>query len=189
VVPNPFVPEMTHFTLPLHATREELIEIASRWALEHDLYVSVERWHPTYGAAAVPLGGDIATAVAQFHPVRRICLRKDVFDVDAISQTQHLARNPESFVMVLEPLTDDGLRATALTARMGDENVLRWWVALVRAELGNLRAGAWAIEPGLGGRQYVAEHFHTEGARALAREGVPMLAAAGSAVFELDDGG
>jgi hypothetical protein len=187
VVPNPFVHEMTHFTLPLHATREELIALASRWADKHELYLSVERWHPTYGAAAVPFGGDLATAVEQFEPVRRICLRKDVFDVDAISQTQHLARNPDSFVIVLEPLTEDGLRATALTARMGDENVLRWWVALVRSELGNLRPGAWAIDPELGGRQYVAEHFHSEGARALAREGVPMRAAAGSAVFELDD--
>ena len=189
MVPNPFAPELTHFTLPLHATREELVAMASRWADRHELYVAVERWHPTYGAAAVPLGGDVATAVAQFDPVRRICLRKGVFDVDAISQTQHLARNPESFVVVLEPLSEDGLRATALTARMGDENELRWWVALVRQELASLRAGAWAIEPERGGRQYVADHFHTAGARALARQGVPMLAAAGTAVFELDDDG
>jgi 2-hydroxychromene-2-carboxylate isomerase len=180
---------MTHFALPLHATREELIDLASRWADRHGLYVAIERWYPIYGAAAVPLGADLAAAIAQFEPVRRICLRKGVFDVGAINQMQHLVRNPETFVMVLEPLTEDGLRATALTARMGDENALRWWVALVRSELPNLRGGAWAIDPELGGRQYVADHFHTEGARALAREGVPMLAAAGSAVFELDDAG
>jgi hypothetical protein len=189
VASNPFAPEMTHFTLPLHATREELVAIASRWADEHDLYVAVERWYPTYGAAAVPLGGDVATAVAAFDPVRRICLRKGVFDVGAINQGQHLARNPESFVMVLEPLTEDGLRSTALTARMGDEDALRWWVALVRDELGNLRSGAWAIDPELGARRYIAEHCHTEGARRLAREGVPMLSSVGTARFEFDDPG
>jgi hypothetical protein len=180
---------MTHFTLPLHATREELLTMAGRWADEHALYVSIERWYPVYGAAAVPLGGDLATAVAAFEPVRRICLRRDVFDVGATNQGQHLARNPEAFVVVLEPVTEDGLRSTALTARMGDEDALRWWVALVREELASLRAGAWAVEPELGGRQYVAEHFHTEGARALAREGVPMLAAAGTALFELEGNG
>ena len=187
MVPNPFLPEMTHFALPLHATREELIEIASRWALEHDLHISIERWYPTYGSVAVPFGGDLAAAIAQFEPVRRICLRRGEFYVDAVNQMQHLVRNPESFVMVLEPLTEDGLRATALTSRMGDEDALRWWVGLVRAELANVTAGAWAIEPELGGRKYIPEHCYTEGARELALDGVRMLAAVGNAYFEFDD--
>ena len=50
--------------------------------------------------------------------------------MSATNEIEHLVRNPECFVMVLEPLTEDGLRATALTGRMGDEEVLRWWVAL-----------------------------------------------------------
>ena len=40
--------------------------------------------------------------------------------------------NRESFTIVLEPLSDDGLRATALASKMGDEEKLRWWVGLVR---------------------------------------------------------
>jgi hypothetical protein len=178
---------MTHFALPLHATREELIEIASRWALEHGLHISIERWYPTYGAAAVPYGGDLAAAIAQFEPVRRICLRKGEFYVHAVNQMQHQVANPESFVMVLEPLTEDGLRATALTSRMGDEDALRWWVGLVRAELANVTAGAWAIDPEGGGRKYVPEHCYTEGARDLSQAGVRMLAAVGNAYFEFDD--
>jgi hypothetical protein len=187
VVANPFLPEMTHFALPLHATREELIEIAGRWALEHDLHVSVERWFPTYGALAVPFGGDVAATVAEFEPVRRIALRRGEFYTGAVNQMQHLVQNPESFVMVLEPVNEDGLRATALTSRMGDEDALRWWVGLVRAELENVTSGAWAIEPELGGRKYIANHCYTQGAFDLAQEGVPMLAAAGTAYFEFDD--
>jgi len=178
---------MTHFALPLHALREELIEIAGRWASEHELHVSLERWYPTYGAMAVPFGGDVADCVAQFEPVRRIALRRGEFYVAAVNQMQHLVQNPESFVMVLEPLTEDGLRATALTSRMGDEDALRWWVGLVREELANVTAGAWAVEPELGGRKYIAEHCYTEGARDLAAEGVRMLAATGSMYFEFDD--
>ncbi|MEY2440681.1 MAG: hypothetical protein QOJ46_107, partial [bacterium] len=30
---------MWHFTLPLHATPEELIALAGGWAEQHDLYV------------------------------------------------------------------------------------------------------------------------------------------------------
>jgi hypothetical protein len=188
VVPNPFLPEMTHFALPLHATREELIAIASRWAGEHELHVCVERWFPTYGASAVPFGADVAEAVARFEPVRRICLRRGPFYDGAVNQMQHLVQNPESFVVVLEPLTEDGLRATALTSRMGDEDALRWWVGLAREELlANLTAGAWAIDPEHGGRRYIPEHSYTAGARALSEQGVRMLAAAGSAYFEFDD--
>ena len=95
----------------------------------------------------MPLGGDLATAVAGFEPVRRICLRRGVFDVGSINAMQHLTRNPESFVMVLEPVTDDGLRATALTSRMGDEDALRWWVALVREAIVDMHQGATAFDP------------------------------------------
>jgi hypothetical protein len=178
---------MWHFALPLHARSDELVALAARWAQRHDLYVAIERWHPTYAAAAVPLAGDLATAIAGFEPVRRIGLRRGVFDVGSINAMAHLTRNPETFVMVLEPLTDDGLRATALTSRMGDQEALRWWVALAREEAEELHQGATAIDPLGGGRKPVPEHFHTQGAHDLAAAGVPMLASAGNAIFAFDD--
>ncbi|HWI06736.1 MAG TPA: hypothetical protein VNT54_04395 [Solirubrobacteraceae bacterium] len=185
---NPFHPVMTHFTLPLHATREELIALAAGWAAEHALHVAIERYHPRYSPAAPPLGADLDTAVRQFEPVRRICLRRGEFDVGATNDIEHLIRNPDCLVMVLEPLAEDGLRATALTGRMGDEDVLRWWVALVREAVAGMHRGAWATAPG-GARMPLADHFHTAGAHELAARGVPMLAATGPAVFEFDDVG
>lgn len=186
--PNLFYPEMTNFVLPLHATREELIEIAIGWAEAHDLHVSIERFFPDYLVAAVPAGGDIAAAIADFEPVRRLCLRRSPFDIVAVNQAQHMAMNPESLIVVLEPLSDDGLRATALTARMGDVEALRWWVGLVRESAAAMQRGAWAIEPG-GRRVHVPDHWHTAGAHELAADGVPMLSAAGSARFRFDDPG
>lgn len=184
---NPFHPTMWHFTLPLHATPEELVALASRWAEEHDLYIAIERFFPIYAAAAVPLAGDLATAISGFAPVRRIGLRRGVFDVDAINATQHLTRNPETFVMVLEPVTEDGLRATAITGRMGEQDRLRWWIDLAREAAADMHQGASAIDPDTGGRMPVPDHYHTPGAHDLAASGVPMLAAAGNAIFAFDD--
>jgi hypothetical protein len=186
VAGNPFYPVMTHFTLPLHATREELIALAGRWAQEHELYVGVERYYPRYNPAALPLGADLDAAIAAFEPVRRICLRRGGFDVSATNEIEHLIRNPDCFVIVLEPLTEDGLRATALTGRMGDEGVLRWWVGLVRDAVGAMHRGAWAIEPS-GGRTRIPDHVHTVGAHELAADGVRMLAATSSTIFEFED--
>ncbi len=184
--PNLFYPEMMHFALPLHATREELIELAAGWAADHELHVSIERFFPDYLAAAVSRGADLKAAIAEFEPVRRICLREAPFDIVASNHVQHVAMNRESFTIVLEPLSEDGLRATAMTGRMGDEDVLRWWVARVRETTARMHLGAWAIAPG-GGRTHVADHVHTVGAHELAAGGVPMLAATGPSVFEFDD--
>jgi hypothetical protein len=181
-----FYPEMTNFVLPLHATREELIEIAIGWADEHDLNVSIERFFPDYLVGAVPAGGDVAAAIAEFEPVRRLSLRRSPFDIVATNQAQHMSMNPESFIVVLEPLSGEGLRATALTARMGDVEALRWWVGLAREAAEHMERGAWAVEPG-GRRVYVPDHWHTPGAAALAADGVAMLSASGSATFEFDD--
>ncbi|CAN5162646.1 hypothetical protein BH20ACT16_BH20ACT16_14600 [soil metagenome] len=183
--PNPFYPEMMHFALPLHATREELIEIASGWSAEHDLYISVERFFPDYLVGAVPLGGDLETAMAELEPVRRICLRREPFDIVAVNAVQHLAMNRESFNIVLEPLSEDGLRATAMASKMGDEEMLRWWVGLVRTSAQDMHRGAWAIDPG-GRRKFVSDHWYTQGAYELAAAGVPMLGSHGTAIFEFD---
>jgi hypothetical protein len=186
VAANPFYPVMTHFTLALHATREELIALAALWAKEHGLHIGIERYFPRYSPGALPFGANLEEAIAAFEPVRRICLRRGGFDVSATNEIEHLVRNPECFVMVLEPLTEDGLRATALTGRMGDEEVLRWWVGLARDAIGEMHQGAVATEPS-GGRTQLPDHVHTQGAHDLAASGVPMLAATGGAVFAFDD--
>ena len=183
--PNIFYPEMMHFALPLHATREELIDLAAGWAASHELHVSIERFFPDYLVAAVSRGADLAAAIAEFEPVRRICLREAPFDIVASNHVQHVAMNRESFQIVLEPLSEDGLRATALASKMGDEEKLRWWVGIVRESAASMSRGAWAVEPG-GRRKFVSDHWYTSGAYDLACAGVPMLASHGSAIFEFD---
>lgn len=183
--PNLFYPEMMHFALPLHATREELIELAAGWAASHELHVSIERFFPDYLVGAVSRGADLRAAIAEFEPVRRICLREAPFDIVASNHVQHVAMNRESFTIVLEPLSEDGLRATALASKMGDEEKLRWWVGIVRESAASMYRGAWAVEPG-GRRKFVSDHWYTTGAYELAAAGVPMLASHGSAIFEFD---
>jgi hypothetical protein len=185
--PSPFVPEMIYFALALHATREELVEIATRWAVEHELHVSAERFFLEYAAVSLPLGADIAEAIVEHEPIRRLNLRRGPFFDGAVDERQHLVRNPECLTIMLEPLTEDGLRATAMTANMGDEAGLREWAALVREVAMGMHRGAWAVEPEHGGRQQVTDHWHTQGAHDLTADGVPMLAANGSAVFEFFD--
>jgi hypothetical protein len=185
--PNPFLPEVTAFALTLHATRDELVEIAQGWADEQGLYIAVERFFPTYAAVSLPLAAPLATAIAEQEPVRRLCLRREPFFDGAINERQQTQWNPECLTIVLHEVSDDGLRATALTARSGDIDQLQEWADLVRRTALTLHRGAYAIEPEHGGRQHVPDHFHTAGAHDLAAAGVRMLAASGSAIYEFYD--
>lgn len=187
VQPNPFLPELLSFALPLHALREELVQIVADWADQHGLYLAAERFFPTYAVVALSRGVDIAESLVDLEPVRRLSLRRGPFFEGAIDERQHLVRNPECLCVVLEPISEDGLRATALTCKMGDEGGLREWAALVREAAYKLHRGAFAIDPAHGGRQDVPDHFHTPGAHDLAARGVSMLSAAGSATFEFYD--
>jgi len=181
------IPDMTTFTLPFHGDRDELVALAQRWIHEHGVFVAVECFYPRYDAGAVPDGTTVADAIAAFGPVRRLCLRKREFELGAVTPSELLLRNPESLVILLEPLTEDGLRSTAISARMVDVEELRWWIALVREEYERMHVGAWSTDPETGRRMRVPEHRHTQGAHDLAAAGTPMLAAAGSAIFAFDD--
>jgi hypothetical protein len=185
--PNPFLPEVTAFALTLHAVRDELVEIAQGWADELGLYVAVERFFPTYAAVSLPLAASLAAAIVEQEPVRRLCLRREPFFDGAINERQQTQWNPECLTIVLHEVSDDGLRATALTARSGDIDLLNGWADLVRATALTLHRGAYAIEPEYGGRQHVPDHCHTQGAHDLAASGVAMLAASGSAIYEFYD--
>jgi len=184
---NLFVPEMTTFLLPFHGERAELIALAQRWAAEHGVFLAVERFYPRYAAGPVPDGLSLAAAIGEFDPVRRLCLRKREFELGAVTPSEFLNRNPESLVIILEPLTDDGLRSTAISARMADLDELRWWIAIVREEYERMHVGAWSTDPETGLRMHLPDHRHMQGAHELAANGVAMLAAAGSAVLEFDD--
>jgi hypothetical protein len=183
-----FYQEMTHFTLPLHALREELVALAGGWAVEHELHVALERFFPAYEAVAIRDGDGLEEAVRAFDPVRRLCLRRGSFDIAPTNAHQFLVRNPDCLVMVLEPVSDDGLRATAITSRMADVELLRWWISLVRGATYEMYRGAWATDPESGVRQEVPDHVYTDGARELWAAGVPMLAATGTAVFDFGAG-
>ncbi len=184
-----YVPQMTNFTLPFHGTPDELVALAQRWAIEHGVFLAVERFYPRYDAAAVPDGLALADAIAEFGPVRRLCLRKREFELEAVTPSEFLLRNPECLVIILEPLTDDGLRSTAISARMADLDELRWWIAIVREEYERMHVGATSTDPDSDRVVLVSNHRHMQGAHELAAGGVPMLAAAGTALFSFDDVG
>jgi hypothetical protein len=193
MVPWPAAKPPAHSSVPIyqtqfHAEREELIALAADWVARQELSVVIERQYPEYEAVAMAPSMLLADAVAELEPVRRFYLAHAPLVVDGvITQEDFVAVNRNCLIVALEPLTEDGLRVSAVGTWTLDDAVLEQWLELMRELDAILHRGATAVDPLTGDQLALPNHRHTAGAHAQAEAGTPMLAAAGPTFFEFDD--
>jgi hypothetical protein len=175
--------------MQFHAERDELIEYIAGWVGWHGLGVVVERFFPEYEPVAIPPDVKLRDAIAHLEPVRQVCLVRDGVDLDGefITTEEFMVVNPDCLAIALEPLTEDGLRETALATLTGDRDTLAFWMELVLELDEIMHQGATAFDPGTGQRRRLPSHRHTPGAHELACRGVRMLACVGDTTFEFSD--
>jgi hypothetical protein len=180
---------MVCYELQFHAEHDELLDIAQGWIDRDELSVAVERFYPEYMPVGVPKTMGLRAAVAEAAPVKRFCLGRVPLNVDGgfITPQDFLAINRECLAIALEPVSEDGLRETALATFAADERTLEHWIKLVLELEAAMHRGATAIHSVTGARVPAPEHRHTPGAHRLAADGVQMLACAGETRFEFDD--
>jgi len=128
-------------------------------------------------------------AIAHLEPVRRICLARGDLELGGgfITTEEFLTVNPDCLAIALEPVTEDGLRETALATLTADRETLAFWLKLVLELDEIMHQGATAVDPRTGSQRYFSSHRHTPGAHELAAGGVPMLACAGDTYFRFAD--
>jgi hypothetical protein len=179
----------TVYRMQFHAEREELIEYIAGWVGWHGLAVVAERFSPEYEPVVVAPGVRLRQAIADLEPVRRICLAREdlVFGGGFITTEEFMNVNPDCLAIALEPLTEDGLRETALATLTSDPATLEFWMQRVLELDEVMHQGAVAVDPLTGARRWFPGHRHSPGAHELADAGVPMLACAGRTYFEFAD--
>jgi hypothetical protein len=180
---------LTVYRMQFHAEREELIAYIAGWVGWHGLAVVAERFFPEYEPVVIPPGVRLRDAIAHLEPVRRICLARGDLDIAGgfITTEEFMTVNPDCLAIALEPVTEDGLRETALATLTADRETLSFWLKLVLELDEIMHQGATAIDPRTGSQRYFGGHRHTPGAHELAARGVRMLACAGDTYFEFTD--
>jgi hypothetical protein len=180
---------LTVYRMQFHAEREELIAYIAGWVGWHGLAVVAERFFPEYEPVAIPAGVRLRDAIADLEPVRRVCLARGDLDIGGgfITTEDFMTVNPDCLAIALEPVTEDGLRETALATLTADRETLSFWLKLVLELDEILHQGATAIDPRTSRQRYFAGHRHTPGAHGLAVRGVRMLACAGDTYFQFAD--
>jgi hypothetical protein len=177
------------YRMQFHAEREELVECIAGWVGWHGLSVVVERFFPEYEPVAIAPNAKLRDAIVHLEPVRRICLaRGDLYlGSGFITTEEFMTVNPDCLAIALEPVTEDGLRETALATLTSDRDTLAFWLQLVLELDEIMHEGATVIDPRTGRHRYFPSHRHTPGAHELAEKGVRMLACAGDTYFEFAD--
>jgi hypothetical protein len=179
---------LTVYRMQFHAEREELIAYVAGWVGWHGLTVVAERFFPEYEPVTIPPGVGLRAAIEHLEPVRQVCLaRRDMSLGGFITTEEFLTVNPDCLAIALEPVTEDGLRETALATLTSDRETLAFWLKLVLELDEIMHQGATAIDPRTGRQRYFAGHRHTPGAHELASRGVRMLACAGATYYEFVD--
>ncbi len=180
---------MTVYRMQFHAERAELIDYIAGWVGWHDLNVVAERFYPEYEPVVVAPGVPLHEAIAELDPVQRICLSREdlVFGGSLITTEEFMTVNPDCLTIALEPVTEDGLRETALATLTDDPETLAFWMARVLELDEVMHQGAIAIDPLTTKTRFFPSHRHSPGAHELAEQGVPMLACAGETYFQFAD--
>jgi hypothetical protein len=175
---------MSNITLQFHADPDELLHtLLPAWIKGHSLSIATERFTPIYHVElvnpalipALPKGG-----------VDQVALCRGPINTAVRSSMEFLKANPDCLWVTLGRLDDEGLRESVLGAFASDQDGLKTWRHIRRRATASLRKGAEVVNPVSGARGEVPNHYYSDGALALAKRGVSMLAFGGWNRYELD---
>jgi len=172
--------------MQFHADPAELLSMLPAWTEDLPVHLAAERFFPTYKAIAVK-NGDLDRAMSELDHIDRVLVCLKPVAAPADSSVEFHEMNRGCFLITLGYDVSEGLREGAFSADTDDLAELKAWRKILARAKASMRRGAFAVNPRTGAKQAMRNHYFTEGARTLARQGVPMLAMAGSNRYEFID--
>lgn len=173
---------MSDISLQFHATAEELVTLATRFAADHQLRVVGIRSRP-FSAQAIRFS-DIETAMIHGQYERFAFVQGDLA-LPVESAGQFAEAHPGALSLVVGRLTDSGLQQSWLACRALADPIPPEWRMLVRAIRSITKAGVTVMNPDTRDTVIMKHFRYTAGAKALYDKGVPMFPLAGKTVCML----
>jgi hypothetical protein len=168
---------MTDICTQFHALPEEVTAFAKLCMEDFDLYAVAMKFFPFEATevSAEELGK--ITEASLPHGDLALTLTKPKLPVK--DQLDFYNKNPGHLHISLPTKDPEGLRQVALSTRTDNPELLSIWKKVNRRLKGMTRAGAFVMNPDTGARGWQRTFRYTEGAKAMASTGVPMLPVAG----------
>jgi hypothetical protein len=177
---------MASMSLQFHATRSEVAGWMTTWARDLGTFMAAEKFFPDYTVHQLDVDSPEDSAILD--SADRLALSRNAFNTDATTTIDFLDKNPGILTVLVEDPRDEGLRESMLSASADDPDTLAMWSKVRTRVKSSMFTGATVFSPY---NQTAAPaprgHRFSAGARALAHEGVTLLAIAGNVQFKLDD--
>lgn len=173
---------MPDLSIQFHATPDEMLPVLAA-AIESGAKLFALRTQPF---STVAIGDQESVGIALED--RAVCSFAVVDHepaVDSIgSEYDFLLQNPATLLLEVGRLTDAGLRESCLSCKSVPAETYAKWKKVAAALRKITKAGAIARSPTTQATSRARDHRHTQGARRLAANGVPILPAAGTSRLE-----
>ncbi len=169
---------MADLSLQFHCLPDEVIPLVFSFVEEVQANVVAIRFHP-FEVRLV--SKDDLAGVLRDPDVRRVAFTVNTPNLSASTMNTFLDHNPGTLLLDVGRRQDVGLKESWLTSRTDDAVTLANWRKLAKKIRSLTTVGAVAVNPQTGATAKLKDHRFSAGAKALEREGVPILPAAGSA--------
>lgn len=168
---------MTDICTQFHALPEEVTAFAKQCMEELGLYAVAMKFFPFEATEVTAEEMGKITQASLPHGHLALTLTKP--KMPAKDQFDFYAKNPGHLHISLPTKDPEGLRQVALSTRTDDPELLSIWRKVARRLKGMTRAGVFVMNPDTGASGWQRTFRYTEGAKAMASTGVPMLPVAG----------
>ena len=164
-------------SLQFHVTPEELWSLVRTAVSDFGLHVVAMKFFPF---AAREVGSDgLEDVFAEGSPYSEVNLTIDKPVMPVADQLDFFDKNPDALTVKIKRVDKEGLRQSHLSATTDNAKSLAVWKQFAKRLKGMTKAGVTAINPDTGASVQVSSFRYSEGAKALASSGVPMLPIAG----------
>ena len=176
---------MKRVSMQFHALPEELLAFTKQLMSDYPLHLTAMRYFP-FEAIEVP-PERIDAIFSADSPREQLAFTVDEPVLPATGTMNFADKNPDKLRLDIQRPTAAGLRQTMLSAATDNPNALAIWKDAAKRLRAMTRAGVVAKNPDTGATGYERTFRYSEGAKALAARGVPMLPIAGGNLIEFPD--
>ncbi len=175
---------MAKIVVQFHGLPTEVLEFAENCTGQFQVRAALIQFFPEMRVFEV-IDGEFQSAIGNLEVVNMIAFSISHFDLPAKNMSEFMERNPDSLMLKIGALKNDGLVESVLSANTGDPVSLSVWKKVVKKLHEHTCEGAWAVNRETGVAGYSKKHRYTVASKELEENGTRMLPIAGWNFFVL----
>lgn len=169
------------FALP-----NELIEITEEWKSEFNFILMVMQLFPETKIFQIAEFSELDELPIELEDIYCVFLGETIPNLDVKDRYDFLMTNPEFLTLDFGKFKDNYLRESWLSGMTDKPDIQNLWKKIGRQLAKKTKAGIWASDLELGGKQFYKDLSYTQGVEEFCRKGGTLVGDDTSIIFSID---